>query len=117
MIIHFYCLRNCNLLLFFSYNCWVYNPIAAVSLAILAREYYLASRLVNYLGNLTPTIELLTQINKLIKLIESPLFIKMRLELLDENNLQIKPLFKLLYSLLMILPQVDQFRLLIGSKL
>ncbi|RZC41579.1 Vac14 Fig4 bd domain containing protein [Asbolus verrucosus] len=61
-------------------------------------------------GNLEVTVDFLMEIDKLVQLIESPIFAYLRLELLqvpcDKN------LIRALYGLLMLLPQTDAFQTL-----
>ncbi|KYB26275.1 Protein VAC14 homolog-like Protein [Tribolium castaneum] len=61
-------------------------------------------------GNLEVTVDFLMEIDKLVQLIESPIFAYLRLELLqvpcDKNLIQA------LYGLLMLLPQTDAFQTL-----
>jgi vacuole morphology and inheritance protein 14 len=52
------------------------------------------------------------QIDKLVQLLESPIFIHLRLELLEPANPQHPALLKSLYGLLMLLPQVKAFHTL-----
>ncbi|ETO14406.1 hypothetical protein RFI_22961 [Reticulomyxa filosa] len=65
------------------------------------------SRLVWYFANLDMTVGFLMQIDKLISLIESPTFVHMRLQLLEPQ--QHPQLLKILYGLLMLLPQNSAF--------
>ena len=53
-----------------------------------------------------------SQIDKLVQLLESPIFIHLRLELLEPANPQHPALLKSLYGLLMLLPQVKAFHTL-----
>lgn len=50
------------------------------------------------------------QIDKLVQLLESPVFVHLRLQLLDVESLHHAPLLKSCYGLLMLLPQSDAFR-------
>ncbi len=50
------------------------------------------------------------QIDKLVQLIESPVFVHLRLQLLDVESPHHAPLLKSCYGLLMLLPQSDAFR-------
>ncbi|GFN83392.1 vac14-like protein [Plakobranchus ocellatus] len=61
-------------------------------------------------GELEVTVDFLKEIDKLVQLIESPIFAYLRLQLLEAND---NPeLIKSLYGLLMILPQSEAFKLL-----
>lgn len=50
------------------------------------------------------------QIDKLVQLLESPVFVHLRLQLLDVESAHHAPLLKSCYGLLMLLPQSDAFR-------
>ncbi len=50
------------------------------------------------------------QIDKLVQLLESPVFVHLRLQLLDVESQYHAPLLKSCYGLLMLLPQSDAFR-------
>lgn len=50
------------------------------------------------------------QIDKLVQLLESPVFVHLRLQLLDVESPHHAPLLKSCYGLLMLLPQSDAFR-------
>ncbi|XP_027047389.1 protein VAC14 homolog [Pocillopora damicornis] len=58
-------------------------------------------------GHLEVNVEFLIQIDKLVQLIESPIFTYLRLQLLDTQKNHF--LLKSLYGLLMLLPQSDAF--------
>lgn len=89
------------------YESWSHNPVATVSLCLLTQNYSHACELVKAFGNIEVTVEFLTEIDKLVQLIESPIFTYVRLELLErERN---ESLVHALYGLLMILPQSEAF--------
>ena len=50
------------------------------------------------------------QIDKLVQLLESPIFVHLRLQMLDVESPHHAPLLKSCYGLLMLLPQSDAFR-------
>jgi vacuole morphology and inheritance protein 14 len=54
----------------------------------------------------------LMQIDKLVQLLESPIFVQLRLQLLEVDATYHAPLLKSLYGLLMLLPQSTAFRTL-----
>lgn len=89
------------------YKTWSINPIATVSLCFLSQNYEHAYNLINLFGNIEITINLLITIDKLVQLIESPIFTYLRLDLLDSNKNHY--LVRALYALLMLLPQSDAF--------
>lgn len=92
------------------YRSWCHNPVATVSLCFLTQNYKHAYDLIQKFGNLEVTVDFLIEVDKLVQLIESPIFTYLRLQLLDvENN---PYLIKALYGLLMLLPQSQAFQLL-----
>lgn len=92
------------------YRSWCHNPIATVSLCFLTQNYKHAYDLIQKFGDLEVTVDFLMEVDKLVQLIESPIFTYLRLQLLDvENN---PYLIKALYGLLMLLPQSQAFQLL-----
>lgn len=81
--------------------------MATVALCLLGQNYSHACDLVRSFANIEVTVEFLTEIDKLVQLIESPIFTYLRLDLLErERN---EALVRTLYGLLMILPQSDAF--------
>lgn len=92
------------------YRSWCHNPVATVSLCFLTQNYTHAYDLIQKFGDLEVTVDFLMEVDKLVQLIESPIFTYLRLQLLDvENN---PYLIKALYGLLMLLPQSQAFQLL-----
>jgi len=77
------------------------------SLCLLAQAYEHASNLLAIFADLEMTIQILVQIDKLVQLIESPVFTHIRLQLLEPDRYPY--LFKCLYGLLMLLPQSSAF--------
>ncbi|KIP12787.1 hypothetical protein PHLGIDRAFT_97459 [Phlebiopsis gigantea 11061_1 CR5-6] len=89
------------------YRSWCHNAVAVFSLCLLAQAYEHASNLLYIFADLEITVQLLVQIDKLVQLIESPVFTYLRLQLLEPEK---HPhLFKCLYGLLMLLPQSSAF--------
>lgn len=92
------------------YRSWCHNPVATVSLCFLTQNYHHAYDLIQKFGDLEVTVDFLMEVDKLVQLIESPIFTYLRLQLLDvEHN---PYLIKALYGLLMLLPQSQAFQLL-----
>jgi len=58
------------------------------------------------------SVGFLMQIDKLVYLLESPIFVHLRLKLLDVESESHAPLLKSIYGILLCLPQGDAFRLL-----
>lgn len=58
------------------------------------------------------TVAMLLQADKLVQMLESPVFVHVRLQLLNAGSPALAPLLKSLYGLLMILPQSSSYNLL-----
>lgn len=89
------------------YRSWCHNAVAVFALCLLAQAYEHASNLLQIFADLELTVSLLVQIDKLVMLIESPVFTNLRLQLLEPEKYPYLP--KCLYGLLMILPQSSAF--------
>jgi vacuole morphology and inheritance protein 14 len=95
------------------FHCWCHNPVATFSLALLARTYDLSFALVRRFAETEDVcVGFLMQLDKLVHLLESPIFIHLRLQLLNVDAPYHGPLLKSIYGILMCLPQGDAFRLL-----
>ncbi|XP_020233087.1 protein VAC14 homolog isoform X1 [Cajanus cajan] len=85
------------------YASWCHSPMAIISLCFLAQTYQHASSVIQSLLEEDINVKLLVQLDKLIRLMETPIFAYLRLQLLEpERHIW---LFKALYGLLMLLPQ------------
>ncbi|KAL2611614.1 hypothetical protein R1flu_023306 [Riccia fluitans] len=85
------------------YASWCHSPMATVSLCLLAQAYPHASSLIQSLGESDINANLLVQVDKLVRLLETPVFTYLRLQLLEPGRYP--ALLKTLYGLLMLLPQ------------
>uniref|UniRef100_A0AAV1US65 Vacuolar protein 14 C-terminal Fig4-binding domain-containing protein n=1 Tax=Peronospora matthiolae TaxID=2874970 RepID=A0AAV1US65_9STRA len=94
------------------FRSWCHNPIAAFSLCLLAQSYTLSAALISKFADIDASVGFLMQIDKLVQLLESPIFIHMRLQLLEIQEDYHTNLVKSLYGLLMLLPQSAAFRVL-----
>lgn len=95
------------------FQCWCHNPVSTYSLCLLAQVYDLSFALVMRFSEMDDiTVGFLMQIDKLVHLLESPVFVHLRLQLLDVEAPYHAPLLKSIYGVLMCLPQGDAFRLL-----
>ncbi|KAL7560656.1 hypothetical protein ACA910_001339 [Epithemia clementina (nom. ined.)] len=95
------------------FHCWCHNPVSTLALCLLARAYDLSFALVKRFSEMGDiSVGFLMQIDKLVQLLESPIFIHLRLQLLDVESPHHAALLKSIYGLLMCLPQGDAFRLL-----
>ncbi|XP_045470511.1 protein VAC14 homolog isoform X2 [Harmonia axyridis] len=89
------------------YRTWRFNAAATVTLCFLTQHFECACNIIKRLGDLEITVNFLTEIDKFVQLLESPIFAFLRLELLEvpcDPNL-----IKALYGLLMLLPQSEAF--------
>lgn len=89
------------------FRSWCYNAVATFSLCLLAQAYEAAYNLLQIFAELEMTVNILIQIDKLVQLIESPVFTYLRLQLLEPEKYPY--LYKCLYGLLMLLPQSAAF--------
>jgi len=89
------------------YRSWSHNPAAIFSLCLFAQLYEHATALVFRFEELEINVNFLVQIDTLVQLIESPVFVYLRLQLLEPEKHPF--LFKSLYGLLMLLPQTKAF--------
>ena len=84
------------------YKSWCHNPVATFSLCLYAQAYEHAADLIPKFADLEVTVPFLVQIDKLVTLLESPVFTHLRLQLLEPTRYPY--LLKSLYGLLMLLP-------------
>jgi len=91
------------------FQCWCHNPVATLALCLMAQAYDLASSLVSKFAQVDITVGFLMQVDKLVQLLESPVFIQLRLQLLEVGASHHPFLLKSLYGLLMLLPQSTAF--------
>ncbi|TQS37072.1 hypothetical protein Golomagni_02466 [Golovinomyces magnicellulatus] len=89
------------------FRSWCYNTVATFSLCLLAQAYEQAYNLLLIFAELEMTVNMLIQIDKLVQLLESPVFTYLRLQLLEPDKYP--HLYKCLYGLLMLLPQSSAF--------
>ncbi|KAJ2904646.1 hypothetical protein MKZ38_007482 [Zalerion maritima] len=89
------------------FRSWCYNSVATFSLCLLAQAYEQAYNLIQIFAELEMTVNVLIQIDKLVQLLESPVFTYLRLQLLEPDRYP--HLYKCLYGLLMLLPQSSAF--------
>jgi vacuole morphology and inheritance protein 14 len=94
------------------FKCWCHNPVATFSLCLLAQAYDLSAQLVFKFADVDISVGFLMQVDKLIQLIESPIFLHLRLQLLDLHTEHHCELLKSLYGLLMLLPQSVAYKTL-----
>ncbi|CAL0308381.1 unnamed protein product [Lupinus luteus] len=85
------------------YASWCHSPMAIISLCFIAQTYQHASAVIQSLVEEDINPKFLVQLDKLIHLLETPIFAYLRLQLLEPGRYIW--LFKALYGLLMLLPQ------------
>ncbi|KAJ2871833.1 hypothetical protein H4R27_006706, partial [Coemansia aciculifera] len=88
------------------------NILSACMQRVEHSHYAVGSELISVFGVLTQdfTVSFLVQLDKLVQLIESPVFTYLRLQLLDP--VRYPELIRALYGLLMMLPQSSAFAIL-----
>lgn len=96
------------------YHAWCHSTIAVLTLCLLTNNYRQSSELVAKLSQTDINVDILTQIDWVVQLIESPVFASLRMRLLDPNNNQY--LLQTLFGLLMILPQSEAY-IRLGNRL
>ncbi|KAF2012158.1 ARM repeat-containing protein [Aaosphaeria arxii CBS 175.79] len=89
------------------FKSWCHNAVATFSLCLLAQAYEQAYHLLQIFADLEMTVNTLIQIDKLVQLLESPVFTYLRIQLLEPEKYP--HLYKCLYGLLMLLPQSSAF--------
>ncbi|KAJ9153046.1 hypothetical protein P3X46_026535 [Hevea brasiliensis] len=85
------------------YASWCHSPMAIISLCLLAQTYQHASVVIQSLVEEDINVKFLVQLDKLIRLLETPIFAYLRLQLLEPGRYMW--LLKALNGLLMLLPQ------------
>jgi len=85
------------------YASWCHSPMAIISLCLLAQTYQHASDVIQSLVGEDINVNFLVQLDKLIRLLETPIFAYLRLQLLEPGRYIW--LLKALNGLLMLLPQ------------
>ncbi|KAK4542430.1 hypothetical protein RGQ29_033189 [Quercus rubra] len=85
------------------YASWCHSPMAIISLCLLAQTYQHSSAVIQSLVGEDINVKFLVQLDKLIRLLETPIFAYLRLQLLEPGRYIW--LLKALNGLLMLLPQ------------
>jgi len=68
------------------YKCWAHQPVALVALCLLTKSYAHAAQLIQLFSDIEITVDFLTEVDKLIQLLESPIFTYLRLHCWIQNN-------------------------------
>lgn len=88
-------------------ECFCVNPITGLSLCWLAEDFVMADVLVTSFSKQKATFSLLLQADALMQLLDSPIFMHLRLHLLDPHYPQYKALVCSLHTFTMALPQSE----------
>lgn len=92
------------------YPAWAHNPVALLSVCLLAQAHEHSAELVLQFGKMEMSMPFLVQIDRLVQLFESPILTHVRLQLLEPEN---HPhLLKALWGILMLLPQSPAYHTL-----
>lgn len=96
------------------YRCWSHCAVSTLSLCLLAQCYQHVSEIVVLFADMEITVDFLVEIDKLVQLIESPIFASLRLVLVSHanDNADAQHLSRALYGILMLIPQTEAFNLL-----
>ncbi|KAL7240174.1 hypothetical protein ACSBR2_005946 [Camellia fascicularis] len=97
------------------YSSWCHSPMAIISLCLLAQAYPHASSIIQSLVEEDINVKFLVQLDKLIHLLETPIFAYLRLQLLEPGRYIW--LLKALYGLLMLLPQQSKAFKILRTRL
>eukprot|EP00249_Psilotum_nudum_P024047 c29071_g1_i2 orf=535-2670(-) len=85
------------------YSSWCHSPMATISLCLLVQAYQHATSVIQSLAEEDINVKFLVQVDKLVRLLEAPVFTYLRLQLLEPGRYP--ALLKALNGLLMLLPQ------------
>ena len=91
--------------LFHAFCC---NSVYCLALCWFTEEYQIAERIVDTLSSHPLSMSFLLQADKLIKLLETPIFVHLRLHLVDRDNPTQKAMWRSICGFLMFLPQVGK---------
>merc|ERR1712039_894686 len=89
---------------------WFHNPVSALALSLWAQQYELATELTARISAFEPTLDLLKELDQLVHLLESPIFSRLRLKLLEPRKHP--ALIECVLGLAMLLPQAGAFNIL-----
>ncbi|CCE61900.1 hypothetical protein TPHA_0B02280 [Tetrapisispora phaffii CBS 4417] len=92
------------------FKLWCHNPVSVLCLCFVAENYELAYNVLQCYVNYDLGMSDLVQLDMLVQLLESPVFTRLRLQLLEQQKFPY--LYKCLYGILMILPQSKAFDIL-----
>ncbi|SCU77873.1 LAMI_0A02630g1_1 [Lachancea mirantina] len=104
------CLRSDWSLFAVLFRTWCPNPVSVMALCLLSEKYELAYSVLQTFVDFGLSINDLLQIDILVQFLESPVFTRLRLQLLEQERFPY--LYKCLYGILMVLPQSKAFKIL-----
>eukprot|EP00002_Diphylleia_rotans_P040980 TRINITY_DN985_c0_g3_i1.p1 TRINITY_DN985_c0_g3~~TRINITY_DN985_c0_g3_i1.p1 ORF type:complete len:810 (-),score=140.71 TRINITY_DN985_c0_g3_i1:412-2841(-) len=106
---NFFTLQNRELFTILYKSC-CHSPVSVFSLCLLGQAYEHACTLLSKFAEFEVTLDFLLELDKLIMLLETPVFSYIRLQLLEPSR---HPnLYKCLYGVLMMIPQSSAFEIL-----
>ena len=85
------------------FKTWCLNPASSLNLCLLVQAYKLAYDILLVLSKTAITVEIISQLARLVQLLESPIFTHLRMQVLEHAKHPY--LLRALYGLLMMLPQ------------
>ena len=85
------------------FKTWCLNPASSLNLCLLVQAYKLAYDILILLSKTPMTVEIISQLARLVQLLESPIFTHLRMQVLEHSKHPY--LLRALYGLLMMLPQ------------
>lgn len=92
------------------FRTWCVNPVSCIGLCLLAQAYDLAYDMLLILSRAKVTVEMLSQLTRLVQVLETSVFVSLRVQMLEPH---LHPfLLKALYGLLMLLPQSKAYSIL-----
>ncbi|AET38770.1 Vac14p Ecym_3277 [Eremothecium cymbalariae DBVPG len=92
------------------FKSWSHNPISLFSMCLVSENYGLAYSVLQIYVDYDLSVNDLLQIDILVQFLESPVFTRLRMQLLEHEKYPF--LHKCLYGILMILPQSKAFEIL-----
>ncbi|CAD5112462.1 DgyrCDS1682 [Dimorphilus gyrociliatus] len=92
------------------YKAFCHNSFAVIALCLLSQMYSHSAYLIRAVSEMNVTVDLLLQLDRLVQLVESPIFAFLRMQLLEARHYPY--LVESLYGILMLLPQSVAFQTL-----
>ena len=89
------------------FECFCVNPITGLSLCWLVEDFVMADGIVTLFSQQKASLSLLLQADALMQLLDTPIFLHLRLHLLDPQYPQYKALVCSLHTFTMALPQSE----------